>query len=126
MFKWLDKLVDSNEKVLKRLQPVVDEINSLEPEFEKLSNDELKAKTNEFKQRLQSGEDLDDLLIEAFAAVREAAKRTIDERAFEVQIIGEAPPGPHVDPTIGQALHGSVEVLVGAETIILFFSVSFF
>ncbi|MBN2075769.1 MAG: preprotein translocase subunit SecA [Dehalococcoidales bacterium] len=88
MFKWLGKLVDSNEKVLKRLQPVVDEINSFEPEFEKLSDEELKAKTDEFKKRLQSGEDLDDLLVEAFAAVREAAKRTIDERAFDVQLIG--------------------------------------
>ncbi|UCC17312.1 MAG: preprotein translocase subunit SecA, partial [Dehalococcoidales bacterium] len=88
MFKWLGKLVDSNEKVLKRLQPVVDEINSLELEFEKLSDEELKAKTVQFKQRLQSGEDLDDLLVEAFAAVREAAKRTIGERAFDVQLIG--------------------------------------
>jgi preprotein translocase subunit SecA len=88
MFKWFGKLVDSNEKVLKRLQPVVNEINSLEPEFEKLNDKELKAKTDEFKQRLQSGEGLDDLLVEAFATVREAAKRTIGERAFDVQIIG--------------------------------------
>ena len=88
MFKWFGKLVDSNEKVLKRLQPVVNEINSLEPEFEKLNDKELKAKTDEFKQRLQSGEGLDDLLIEAFATVREAAKRTIGERAFDVQLIG--------------------------------------
>ncbi len=88
MFKWLGKLVDSNERVLKQLQPIVDAINSLEPEFEKLSDDQLKAKTSEFKQRLQSGEDLDDLLVEAFAAVREAAKRTIGERAFDVQLIG--------------------------------------
>ena len=88
MFKWLGKLVDSNEKVLKQLQPVVNKINSLESEYEKLSDDELKAKTDEFKQRLQSGEDLDDLLVEAFAAVREAAKRTIGERAFDVQLIG--------------------------------------
>ncbi len=88
MFKWFGKLVDSNEKVLKRLQPVVNEINSLEPEFEKLNDKELKAKTDEFKQRLQSGEDLDDLLVEAFATVREAAKRTIGERAFDVQLIG--------------------------------------
>ncbi len=89
MFKWLGKLVDSNEKELKRLQPVVDEINSLEPEFERFTEDELKAKTAEFKERLSSGdEDLDDLLPEAFAAVREAAKRTIGERAFDVQLIG--------------------------------------
>ncbi len=88
MFKWLGKLVDSNEKVLKQLQPVVDEINSLESEYEKLSDTGLKAKTDEFRQRLRSGEDLDDILIEAFAAVREAAKRTIGERAFDVQLIG--------------------------------------
>ncbi len=52
MFKWLGNLVDSNEKVLKKLQPVVDKINELEPEYEKLSDDELKAKTQEFKDRL--------------------------------------------------------------------------
>ena len=52
MFKWLGNLVDSNEKVLKRLQPVVDKINDLEPEYQKLTDDELKAKTQEFKGRL--------------------------------------------------------------------------
>jgi preprotein translocase subunit SecA len=88
MFKWLGSLLDSNEKVIKRLQPLVDEINSLEPEYEKLSDDELKAKTGEFRQRLRDGEDTDDLLPEAFAAVREAAKRTIGQRAFDVQLIG--------------------------------------
>ena len=74
MFKWLGKLVDSNEKVLKRLQPVVDEINSLEPEFEKLSDDELKSKTNEFKKRLQSGEDLDNLLVVILLDVLEVGR----------------------------------------------------
>ena len=52
MFKWLGNLVDSNVKVLKRLQPVVDKINDLEPEYQKLTDDELKAKTQEFKDRL--------------------------------------------------------------------------
>ena len=88
MFKWFGNLLDSNEKVINRLQPVIDKINSLEAEYEKLSAEELKAKTGEFKSRLQSGEDLEDLLPEAFAAVREAAKRTIGQRAFDVQLIG--------------------------------------
>ena len=52
MFKWLGNLVDSNEKVLKKLQPVVSKVNALEPEYEKLTDDELKAKTQEFKDRL--------------------------------------------------------------------------
>jgi preprotein translocase subunit SecA len=145
MFKWLGNLVDSNEKVLKKLQPMVDEINGLEPEYEKLSAEELKAKTLEFKDRLakatvdvqsrvesarqelqeakkqladaqdkftrESGElaakqlqasfeqeektlwkaqnnALDELIPEAFAAVREAAKRTIKQRHFDVQLLG--------------------------------------
>ena len=88
MFKWLGGLGDSNEKELKRLQPIVDQINSLEPEFEKLSDTELHAKTDEFKARLKGGSSLDELLPEAFAAVREAAKRTIHQRHFDVQLIG--------------------------------------
>ncbi|MHC1578585.1 MAG: preprotein translocase subunit SecA, partial [Dehalococcoidia bacterium] len=88
MLKWLSNLIDSNEKELKRLQPLVDDINSLEPDFEKLSDAELRAKTDEFKGRLQDGESLDDILPEAYAAVREAAKRTIKQRHFDVQLIG--------------------------------------
>jgi len=145
MLKWLGSLVDSNEKQIKKLQPVVDQINALEAEFEKLSDDELKAKTNEFKnllaeattesqqkltvsheelaearQRLAEVQNeydeetaesdvkqrqealktvekevwkaenaaLDDILAEAFAAVREAAKRTIKQRHFDVQLMG--------------------------------------
>jgi preprotein translocase subunit SecA len=88
MFKWLGGLVDSNEKELKRLEPIVDSINQLEPEFEKLSDGELGAKTAEFKERLDSGSSLDELLPEAFAAVREAAKRTIGLRHFDVQLMG--------------------------------------
>jgi preprotein translocase subunit SecA len=88
MLKWLGSLTDSNEKELKRLRPVVDQINSLEPEFERLSEDELRAKTAEFKARLNDGETLDTILPEAFAAVREAGKRTLGQRHFDVQLIG--------------------------------------
>jgi len=88
MLKWLSNLIDSNEKELKRLQPLVDHISSLEPECEKLSDDELRAKTDEFKARLKDGESLDEILPEAYATVREAAKRTIRQRHFDVQLIG--------------------------------------
>jgi preprotein translocase subunit SecA len=88
MFKWLGNLVDSNEKEIKRLQNSVDEINSFEPTFEKLSDSELRAKTEEFKSRLQADESLDDILPEAFAAIREASKRTIGQRHFDVQLMG--------------------------------------
>src|SRR5512136_417849 len=83
-------LGDSNERELRRLQQAVDEINALEPEFEKLSDDELKAKAAEFKASLEEDESLDSLLPEVFAAVREAAKRTIKQRHFDVQLIGGA------------------------------------
>jgi len=88
MFKWLGGLVDSNERELKRLQPLVTTINQLEPEFERLTDAELRAKTDEFKARLKSGSSLDELLPEAFTAVREAAKRTIGQRHFDVQLMG--------------------------------------
>ena len=88
MLKWLSGLIDSNEKELKRQQPIVDRINKFEPEFEKLSDAELRAKTDEFKGRLKAGSSLDDLLPEAFTAVREAAKRTIGQRHFDVQLMG--------------------------------------
>jgi len=88
MLKWLSNLGDSNEKELKRLQPPVDKINGLEAEFERLSDAELKAKTDEFKARLKAGSSLDELLPEAFTAVREAAKRTIGQRHFDVQLMG--------------------------------------
>jgi len=88
MSGWLEKLFDSNEKEIKRLRPLVDKINSLEPDFQKLSAESLKSKTIEFKQRLAKGETLDDILPEAFAAVREAARRTIGLRHFDVQLMG--------------------------------------
>ncbi len=79
---------NSHEKYLKKLQPIIEKINSLEPEIEKFSNQELKEKTAEFKERLKQGENLDNLLSEAFALVREAAKRTLRQRHFDVQLIG--------------------------------------
>jgi preprotein translocase subunit SecA len=88
MFKWLSNLIDSNEKELKRLQPLVSQINALEPEFEKLTDAELRARTDEFKARLADGESLDEILPEAYTAVREAAKRTIRQRHFDVQLMG--------------------------------------
>jgi preprotein translocase subunit SecA len=79
---------DANEKYLKRLQPVIEKINSFEPELEKLSDDELKEKTIYLKERLKNGQTLDDILPEAFALVREASKRTLNQRHFDVQLIG--------------------------------------
>lgn len=78
----------SNDRTLKRLRKRVVQINRLEPEFEKLTDDELKAKTAEFKQRLADGASLDSLLVEAFATVREASKRVLGMRHFDVQLIG--------------------------------------
>jgi len=79
---------DANEKYLKKLEPSLDKINSLEPKFEKFSDTQLKEKTKEFRERLEKGESLDDILPEAFALVREAGKRTLDQRHYDVQIIG--------------------------------------
>ncbi len=73
---------------LKRITPIVDKIEALGPEYENLTDKELKAKTTEFKERLQSGETLDDLLVEAFATVREAATRVLGMRHYRVQLIG--------------------------------------
>jgi len=77
-----------NERELKRMAPVVDQINSLEPRFQALSDAELQAKTPEFKERVAKGEPLEDLLPEAFAAVREASVRVLRMRHFDVQLIG--------------------------------------
>ncbi|MEE8045914.1 MAG: preprotein translocase subunit SecA, partial [Dehalococcoidia bacterium] len=89
MFKLFRKLVgDSNEKALNQLRPIVDEINELEPEFEKLSDEELKGVTSDLRSRHNAGEHLDDLLPEAFAAIREASRRTVGMRPFDVQMIG--------------------------------------
>jgi len=88
MPSWLGKLFDSNEKEINRLKPLVKLISDLEPQFQGLSDDDLKAKTAQFKRRLAEGETLDDLLTEAFAAVREASRRTIGLRHFDVQLMG--------------------------------------
>ncbi len=79
-----------NDKATKKLRPIVDRVNALEPDMERLSDEGLAAKTVEFRQRLLDGASLDDLLPEAFAAVREAAKRTLKQRHFDVQLIGGA------------------------------------
>ncbi len=79
---------DANEKYLKKLKPVVEKINSLEKEFEGFSDEELKEKTRQLKEKLTKGQTLDDILPEAFALVREAAKRTLSQRHFDVQLIG--------------------------------------
>ncbi|MFC1770475.1 preprotein translocase subunit SecA [Candidatus Margulisiibacteriota bacterium] len=79
---------DPQEKVVKNYTPAVEKINALEPEIEKLSDEELKNKTKEFRERLAKGEALDDLLAEAFAVVRETSKRTLKMRHFDVQLIG--------------------------------------
>jgi len=75
----------SNERELKRMAPIVDQINRLEPDFQALSDEQLKAKTVEFKERIENGESLDELLPEAFAAVRETSVRVLDMRHFDVQ-----------------------------------------
>ncbi len=85
----LDKFLgDPNERKIKKIQSLVEQINRLEPQFEVFSNEQLKAKTDDFKKRLEKGTALDDLLVEAFALVREAAKRTLGQRHFDVQLIG--------------------------------------
>ena len=84
-----DKIFGSySDRELKRIYPIADKIETLEPEFQKLSDAELRAKTDEFKNRLAGGESLDDLLPEAFAAVREASWRVLGMKPFRVQLIG--------------------------------------
>ena len=81
---------DANERVIKKFRPMVEKVNALEPQMERLTDAELTAKTAEFRQRLHEGASLDDQLPEAFASVREAAKRTLGQRHFDVQLIGGA------------------------------------
>ena len=86
---FLKKLFGSkNEREIKRLNPLVQAINAQEPALQKLSDDQLRAKTGEFKERLAKGESLDDLLVEAFAVVREASWRALKQRHFDVQLVG--------------------------------------
>ena len=87
----LDKILRAGEgRTLKRLEKIAEEVNACEPSIQALTDDQLRGKTDEFKSRLASGEDLDDLLPEAFATVREAAKRTLGQRHYDVQIMGGA------------------------------------
>ncbi|AEB28478.1 preprotein translocase subunit SecA [Francisella hispaniensis] len=89
MLSLVQKIIGSrNERFIKKVSKIVQKINSLESEFEKLSDEQLKAKTLEYRQRLANGEILDNLLPEAFATVREAARRTKNMRHYDVQLIG--------------------------------------
>src|SRR5258708_12733306 len=97
MFNWLTKLGgDSSEREIKKLRPLVDQVNALEAEYKALSDDALRDKTTEFRGRFLAGETLDDLLPEAFAAVREAARRTIGKPHYDVQLLPA--PVPHSGP----------------------------
>ena len=85
----IKKIVGSkNERELRRIQPLVDKISQLEPNISPLSDDQLQAKTFEFKGRVERGESIEEILPEAFAVVRETAKRTLGERHYDVQLIG--------------------------------------
>ncbi len=87
--KLVKKVIGSrNDRIVRQKYRIVQKINRLEPEFESLSDDALRAKTQEFRNRLEQGETLDDLLPEAFAAVRETGRRVLDMRHFDVQLIG--------------------------------------
>jgi preprotein translocase subunit SecA len=88
MAGFLKKLFDGNKKELNRIQGIVEQIESLEPDLVKLSDEQLKAKTEEFKSRYANGESLDDLLVEAYAVVREASKRVLGMHPFPVQLVG--------------------------------------
>lgn len=88
MLKMMAEMWDTNLREVKRLRKRIEAINLLEPEFEKLSDGELQAKTAQFKERLAAGETLDDILPEAFATVREGAKRVLGQRHFDVQLMG--------------------------------------
>jgi len=88
MLKFFGSLLDSNEREIGKLKPVVNATTAYEPDLKKLSHAKLHKLTEEFKQRLEKGETLDDLLPEAFAVVREAFKRTLEVRPYDVQIVG--------------------------------------
>ncbi len=92
MYKWLIRKIfgTKNERDLKKLRPLVSAINELEPRIQALSDSELRAKTAEFRTKLDQGATLDDILFEAFAVVREASRRTVAMRPFDVQLIGGA------------------------------------
>ena len=94
----IDSVLRAGEgRILRKLKRISEQINSIEDDFVAMSDAELRAMTDEFRQRYADGETLDDLLPEAFATVREAAKRTLGQRAFDVQLMGArgAAPGQH-------------------------------
>src|SRR6266576_1693146 len=84
---FISKIFDSNEKEISKLKPIVGEINALESKIQKLKEKDFSKKTIDFKERIKTGEPLEFILPEAFALVREAAKRTIGLRHFDVQLI---------------------------------------
>ena len=87
----LDKIANLGEgRKRKNLESLAQLVLTYEPEFEDLTNEDLRGKTTEFRRRVENGEDLDDLLPEAFAAVREASRRSTDKRHFDVQVMGAA------------------------------------
>ena len=89
MLNWLKKLVgDTNERAVRQIQPIVEEINALEPDYRALDDEALAGRTELFRSRLAAGETLDEILPDAFATVREAARRTIGLRHYDVQLIG--------------------------------------
>ncbi|MBP9751771.1 MAG: preprotein translocase subunit SecA [Candidatus Moranbacteria bacterium] len=88
MMDFFKKIFGSNERVVEKLQPIVDQVNTFSAAIEKLSDEELRSKTDEFRKRLAAGEAEDDILPEAFAVVREGAKRVIGERHYDVQLLG--------------------------------------
>ena len=87
----IDRMLNTGDgKVLKKLRKIADQVNSIEEDFEEMTDAELREQTDEFRERLEDGETLDDILPEAFATVREAARRVLDKRHFDVQIMGGA------------------------------------
>jgi len=90
MFTWIAKKVfgTSNERAIRRVQPLVVQINGLEETMKALSDAELQAKTPEFKQKLDNGATLDDILVEAFAVCRETGRRVLKMRHYDVQLVG--------------------------------------
>ena len=89
--KLLDRALHAGEgKIIRRLNRIVGQVNSIEDDYVAMSDDELRGQTTDFKQRLDNGEDLDHLLPEAYATVREASKRVLNKRHFDVQIMGGA------------------------------------
>lgn len=88
MLKTLKRLLDPNERQVKKYFQIADQIDALEDSISSLSDEQLRAKTGEFKERLSKGETLDDILPEAFAVTREASKRVLGMRHFRVQLVG--------------------------------------